>query len=171
MFRTEEHIDIMAEREELLYIVGDLMSRGHYFPDGVIGLREMAERPPSPTEKFLPGQRAAFVTEGESREHEISSVDEWDMAEARIEEKRLRSPKHEVYAWRLSELTPGTLRVTVTFTAEYGGFEKLSKGKAARTFIATMLQRLKEHVEDKRTFAGPRTFVTQSVSTDPLDMP
>jgi hypothetical protein len=93
------------------------------------------------------------------------------MAEARIEEKRLRSPKHEVYAWRLSELTPGTLRVTVTFTAEYGGFEKLSKGKAARTFIATMLQRLKEHVEDKRTFAGPRTFVTQSVSTDPLDMP
>lgn len=171
MFKAEEHVDIMAEREQLLYVVGDLMSRGHYFPDGVIGLREVAERPPSPTEKFLPGQRVAFVADGESREHEVSKVEEWDMAEARIEEKRLRSPKHELYSWRLSELTPGTLRVTVTFTSDYGGLEKMTKGKAARAFIATMLKRLKEYVEDKRTYAGPRTFVTQSVSTDPLDMP
>lgn len=171
MFQTEEHIDIMADPEELLHVVGDLMSRGHYFPDGVIGLRELAERTPSPTEKFLPGQRVAFVYDGESREHEITEIEEWDMAEAKVVEKRLRSHKHELYSWRLSELTAGTFRVTITFTADYGGLEQMTKGKAARTFMATMLQRLKDYVEDKRTYSGPRTFVTQSASTDPLDMP
>lgn len=160
----------MAEQEPLLHIVGDLMTRGHYLPDGVIGMRETAPRPPSPTEKFLPGQRVAFVFDGESREHEITEVSEWDMAEARVVEKRLRSPKNEVYSWRLSELTAGTLRVTITFSAEYGGLEKMSKGKSAKAYVLTTLQRLKDYVEDKRTYSGPRTFVTQSASTDPLDL-
>jgi len=171
MIKFEEHVDVMAEPEELLHIVGDLMTRGHYFPDGVIGMRELAARPPSPTEKFLPGQRAAFVSEGESREHEISRVEEWDMAEAQIEERRLRSSKNEVFTWRLSELTLGTLRVTVTFSADFAGLEKITKGKAAKAFVSTMLHRLKQYVEDKRSFSGPRTFVTQSVPADPLDMP
>lgn len=171
MYEVSEHIDIMAEPEALFLVVGDLMSRGHYYPDGVIGLRELAERPVSPTEKFLPGQRVAFVYESESREHEIAAVDEWDKAEARIEETRLRSPKKERYIWRLSELTMGTYRVTITFSADYGGLEKLSKGKAGRAFLSATLRRLKDYVEDKRSFAGPRTFVTKSVSTDPLDMP
>ncbi|MDQ2987041.1 MAG: hypothetical protein M3R13_10045 [Armatimonadota bacterium] len=171
MYEVSEHIDIMAEPEDLFLVVGDLMSRGHYYPDGAIGMRELAPRPFSPTEKYLSGQRVAFVFDGESREHEITGAEEWDKAEARIEETRLRSQKKERYVWRLSELTMGTYRVTVTFSADYGAIEKISKGKAARSFLVTMLSRLKDYVEDKRTFAGPRTFVTKSVSTDPLDMP
>jgi hypothetical protein len=170
MFETSEHIDIMAEPQELFATVGDLMSRGHYMPDGVIGLRQLAERPFSPTEKFLAGQRVAFVFEGESREHQIAEVEEWDKAEARITENRLRSPKRESYNWRLSELTMGTYRVTLTFTADYGVLEKMSKGSAARAFVSTTLKRLKAYVEDKTSFAGPRTFVSQAAQgTDPLD--
>ena len=152
-------------------IVGDLMTRGHYMPDGVIGMRQLAERPFSPTEKFLAGQRVAFVFDGESREHEVTEVEEWDKAEARITEKRLRSPKHEVYKWRLSELTMGTYRVTITFSADYGMLEKVSKGNAIKQFLTTTLSRLKEYVEDKRTYSSPRTFVSQAPpSMDPLDM-
>lgn len=170
MFKAVEHIDIMADPQELFLTVGDLMTRGHYYPDGVIGMRQLVERPPSETEKFLPGQRIAFVYDGESMEHEVSAAEEWDKAEARVTEKRLRSPKNEVYAWRLSELTMGTYRVTITFEADYGAFEKMSKGKAAKNFITTALSRLKDHMEDKRSYAGPRTFVTQSApSFDPLD--
>jgi hypothetical protein len=169
VFETEDHVDIMSDPQELFHVVGDLMSRGHYMPDGVIGLRQLAERPYSPTEKFLPGQRVAFVFDGESREHEIVDVEEWDKAEARITEKRLRSPKQETYKWRLSELTMGTYRVTLAFSADYGMLEKMSKGSAAKTFISTTLKRLKPFVEDKSSFAGPRTFVSQAAPTiDPL---
>ena len=169
MFETEDHVDVMADPQYLFQTVGDLMSRGHYMPDGVIGLRQLAERPISPTEKFLPGQRVAFVFEGESREHEITDVEEWDKAEARLIEKRLRSPKGETYKWRLSELTMGTYRVTLTFSADYGILEKMSKGNAAKAFISMTLKRLKPFVEDKVSHAGPRTFVSRAVPIiDPL---
>jgi hypothetical protein len=172
VLEASEHVDIMADPQELFLAVGDLMTRGHYYPDGVIGMRQLSERPHSPTEKFLSGQRIAFVFDGESREHEITDAEEWDKAEARITEKRLRSQKNEAYKWRLSELTMGTYRVTLTFAADYGMLEKVAKGNAARSFIQTTLKRLKEFVEDKKSFAGPRTFVTQSAPVyDPLDMP
>jgi hypothetical protein len=170
MFEITEHIDIMADPQELFLTVGDLMSRGHYMPDGVIGMRELAPRPPSETEKFLPGQRIAFVFDSESREHEITNADEWDKAEALIVESRVRSQKGEVYRWRLSELTMGTYRVTVTFAANFGMLEKVSKGNAVKAQLVTTLKRLKDYVEDKRSYAGPRTFVSQTtVSFDPLD--
>ena len=170
MFEITEYIDIMADPKELFLTVGDLMSRGHYMPDGVIGMRELAPRPPSETEKFLPGQRIAFVFDNESREHEITNADEWDKAEALIIESRVRSQKGEVYRWRLSELTMGTYRVTVTFAANFGMLEKVSKGNAIKAQLVTTLKRLKEYVEDKRSYAGPRTFVSQTtVSFDPLD--
>jgi hypothetical protein len=133
-------------------------------------MRQLAERPPSETEKFLPGQRIAFVFDGESREHELTNADEWDKAEALIVETRVRSSKNEVYRWRLSELTMGTYRVSVTFSANYGMLEKVSKGNAIKSQLTTMLRRLKDYVEDKRSYAGPRTFVSQNtVSFDPLD--
>jgi hypothetical protein len=139
-------------------------------PDGVIGMRELAPRPPSETEKFLPGQRVAFVFDGESREHELTNADEWDKAEALVVESRVRSQKNEVYSWRLSELTMGTYRVSVTFSANYGMIEKVTKGNAVKAQIITTLKRLRDYVEDKHSYAGPRTFVTQNtVSFDPLD--
>lgn len=171
MFEVAEHIDIMADPQELFLTVGDLMSRGHYFPDGVIGMRQLAERPPSETEKYFAGQRIAFVYDNESREHEITNAEEWDKAEALVIESRVRSPKGEVYRWRLSELTMGTYRVTLTFAANYGMMEKVSKGNAVKAFLNTTLKRLKEYVEDKRSYAGPRTYVSQAApSFDPLDM-
>src|SRR5687767_2116373 len=172
MFEVTEHIDIMADPQELFLVIGDLMTRGHYMPDGVIGMRELAPRPPSETEKYLVGQRIAFVFDGESREHEVTNADEWDKAEALIIESRVRSQKGEVFRWRLSELTMGTYRVTITYAANYGMLEKVSKGNAMKAQLVTTLRRLKEYVEDKRTHSGPRTFVSQSQpSYDPLDMP
>ena len=91
-------------------------------------------------------------------------------AEALIIESRVRSPKAEVYRWRLSELTMGTYRVTLTFAANFGMLEKVSKSNAIKAQLATTLKRLKEYVEDKRSYAGPRTFVAQNpTSFDPLD--
>ena len=66
----------------------------------------------------------------------------------------------------------GTYRVTITYAANYGMLEKVSKGNAMKAQLVTTLRRLKEYVEDKRTHSGPRTFVSQSQpSYDPLDMP
>lgn len=163
-----EYIDVMGENEEVFLIVGDLMTRGHYWPDGVMALRETAPRPPSPTEKFLPGQRVAFLLNGAQMEHEITDAVEWDQAEARIVEKPLRNAKADTYEWRLSELTAGTIRVTVTLSGNYGALEKLGRGKSFRTFYVETLKRLKEYIEDKRSFAGPRTFAPKA-TTNPND--
>ena len=84
MFEVTEHIDIMADPQELFLVIGDLMTRCQYMPAGVIEMRELAPRPPSETEKYLVGQRTAFVYDGESREHEVTNADEWDKAEALI---------------------------------------------------------------------------------------
>ncbi|MGI8922988.1 MAG: hypothetical protein ACR2HJ_02935 [Fimbriimonadales bacterium] len=168
MWTFSEAIDIMADPQELFLVVGDLMTRGHYLPDMVMAIRETAPRPPSETEKVFPGQSISFLQDGEQRDHEIADVEEWDQAEARIVEKVLRSPKEESINWRISELIQGTYRVTVTYSANYGALEKISKGRRARNFYAVALSRLKRYVEDKRSFAGPRTYAPKPTPLDPL---
>lgn len=168
MLTITEHIDIMSDAQDAFIIVGDLMTRGHYWPSGVTAIRETAPRPPSPTEKFLPGQRIAFLFDGKPVEHEVSEAVEWDQAEASITETVLRSPKKETIHWRLSELYAGTIRVTITFSADYGALEKIAQGKKARAFYHETLQRLKKYVEDKQSFAGPRTYVPKPAPSDPL---
>jgi hypothetical protein len=168
MWSCAEHVDVMAEPEEALHIVGDLMTRGHYWPEGIMAIRETAPRPFSPTEKFLPGQRIAFLQDGAQCEHAITEVVEWDQAEAHVLERPLRSQKDESIAWRLSELIPGTIRVTATYNANLNAIERLSKGKSIRAFYAATLQRMKKYIEDKRSFAGPRTYAPKPSSADPL---
>lgn len=163
---VSESIDIMAEPVELFNIVGDLASRGHYWPEGAMAIRELAPRPFSPTEKFLPGQRISFIRDGKTYEHEISEAVEWDQAEAHITEKVLRSPKNETVQWRLSELTSGTIRVSATASGDFGALEKLTKAPALRKYYAETLTRLKSYVEDKHSYAGPRTFAPKPSQQD-----
>ena len=159
----------MAQPDEIFNVVGDLMARGHYFPGSVLFIREMAPRPPSETEKFLPGQKISFTNNGESRTSTIVSVEEWDKAEAVIAEEVGSSAKVETITWRLSELLQGTVRVMVHFEAEFGMVEKMSKGPAARKFYSETLERLKKFCEDKQDFAGPRTYAPKPVPIDPLN--
>ena len=127
-----------------------------------MALRETAPRPYSPTEKFLPGQRVAFLLNGAQMEHEVTEAVEWDNAEARLVEKPLRNLKGDVLEWRLSELMAGTVRITVTLSGNYGALEKMGRGKSFRSYYAEMLKRMKEYIEDKRSFAGPRTFAPKA---------
>lgn len=168
MWSFSESVDVMSDPQELFLVVGDLMTRGHYWPESVIAIREIAPRPPSETEKFLPGQRISFLQDGEQREHEISDAEEWDQAEAKIIERVLKSQKDETISWRLSELYQGTYRVTITFSADYGILDKMSKGKQVKAFYVNSLIRLKKFIEDKRSFAGPRTYAPNPAPIDPL---
>ncbi|HET6644885.1 MAG TPA: SRPBCC family protein [Fimbriimonadales bacterium] len=168
MFSFTEQVDVMAQPDEIFNIVGDLTARGHYYPDSVLFIREMAPRPPSETEKFLPGQTISFTNSGETRTSKIVSVEEWDKAEAVIVEQVASPTKAEVVTWRLSELLQGTIRVMVHFEAEFGMVEKMSKGPAARKFYSETLERLKKFCEDKLDFAGPRTYAPKPVPIDPL---
>ena len=168
MWTFSESTDIMAEPEPLFQIVGNLMTRGHYWPGSVIGIRETAPRPFSPSEKFLPGQRISFIQDGNPREHTITEGVEWDQAEALIVEKPLRSTRDEKIEWKLSELTLGTIRVTVNFSGNYTAIEKLTAGKAIKKFYQETLERLKAYAEDRYTYAGPRTYAPAPVQADPL---
>ncbi|MBA3725741.1 MAG: hypothetical protein H0W86_04630 [Armatimonadetes bacterium] len=168
MWSFSEAIDIMADPQELFLVVGNLMTRGHYWPDSVIAIREIAPRPFSETDKFLPGQRISFLHDGKQREHEIADAEGWDQAEATIIEKVLRSQKDEMISWRLSELYQGTYRVTITYSADYGTLDKVSKGKQVKAFYVNSLIRLKKYVEDRRSFAGARTYAPNPAPIDPL---
>ncbi|MEM2786032.1 MAG: SRPBCC family protein [Candidatus Nitrosotenuis sp.] len=157
-----DSIDILAEPEQVLRTLGDLKLRGHYYPDGVTGIREVVERPSSLVDQFLPGQRVAFNYQGVSREHMIAEVVEWDNAEASIVERPLRNLKSEIIEWRLSELTMGTVRVTITVSGNYNAIEKIAARSKLKNFWGTTLSRLKSYLEDKITYAGPHTFAQNS---------
>lgn len=158
MFVYSDFIDALSTPEEAFIIVADLMQRGHYFPDSVTNLRQLSPRPPSETEKFLPGQRVAFTVGNEVHEHVVAEVQEWHAAEARIVERPARPLKGERLEWRLSELSPGMIRVSLKFTANYGALERLSKGAQVKKFWGETLQRLKTYLQDKESYSNPRTF-------------
>lgn len=171
MFSFSIQTEVLTSPEAAFEAVADLMTRGHYLAEGVSMMREVAPRPPSETEKFLPGQRVAYMFNGVMHETEITEVEEWDQAEANILETPTRSTKGEKFEWRISELMPGTLKITLTFSADYGAMEKISKGGAIKKFWGESLERLKQYLEDKRSFAGARTFAPTSNSSgweDPL---
>ena len=161
----------MTTPDDAFKFVADLMQRGHYFPDSVTYLREIAPRPPSETEKFLPGQRTMYMVDGVAHEQLLTDVEEWDDAEAKVVEKCLKSAKNEVYEWRLSELTAGTIRVTLTVHADFGALEKLSKVGGIKKFWTEAMNRMKSYIEDRGTFAGPRTFAPKPSPTNELDGP
>ncbi len=158
MYTFSIQVDVLTTAEDSFQAIANLMNRGHYMPDGVTNLRQTMPRPPSETDKFLPGERAAYSFGGSIIETEITEVEEFDQAESNVYESVVRSPKAEKLHWRISELMPGTMRVTLTFLAEYGGLEKVSKGGTAKKFWQETLDRLVKHLEDKRSFAGARTF-------------
>lgn len=167
MFKFTEHVDVMATNEEGFMAVADLMARGHYYPENVFLLREMAPRPPSPTDKFLPGQRVSYRIDNATFETEISEVEEWYEVEAHIKELHRNSPKAEKLEWRLSELTPGTIRIELTFSANYGLVEKVSRGNQVRKFWRETLDRLKTYLEDKKSLAHARMWAPKPQG-DPL---
>lgn len=152
----------MASAEEVFVAVSDLMRRGHFAPDSLSLLRETAPRPPSESDKFLPGQRVSYFNGKEAREDVIIRVAEWDRSEAAIVERPWKALKGEMVEWKLSELSPGTVRVTVEVQGRYGPLEHLSKKANAKKFYGEMLRRLKSHLEDRRSFAGPNTFAPKS---------
>ncbi len=158
MFTFTEQIDIMAANEDSFLAVADLMARGHYYPPSVSLLREIAPRPPSETDKFLPGQRVSFRNGEANFDTTITDVSEWHEAEARFVELPQGSPKEERLEWRLSELTPGTIRVELTFSANYGLVEKVSRGNQVRKFWRETLERLKTYLEDKQSLAHARMW-------------
>lgn len=158
MFTFTEHVDVMTTNEDAFYAVADLMMRGHFYPESVFLLKETAPRPPSPTEKFLPGQSASYRIGDTTYETEITAVEEWHNAEAHISEALKNSPRGERLDWRLSELLRGTIRVELKFSADYGLLEKLSRGNQVRKFWRTTLDRLKQYLEDKQSLAHPRMF-------------
>ncbi|MCH8273908.1 MAG: hypothetical protein IH851_03885 [Armatimonadetes bacterium] len=166
MFSFTDHVDALTEREKALQIVGDLMERGHYFPDSVTNLREVEPRPTNETGKFFPGQRVAFLVNGEHNEHVIADVELWYEAEAEVIERPFRAIRGERIKWRLSELTPGMIRVTLTFSANYGPLERLSKGGHAKKFWRETLKRLKTYLQDRRSYSGANTFAPRAPSRE-----
>ncbi|MER3467004.1 MAG: hypothetical protein C4340_08030, partial [Armatimonadota bacterium] len=96
----ELSVDVMAEQEETLDAVGNLMERGHYLPSRAIAIRELAPKPYSESGAFLPGQRVSFLVDGETREHEIVAVQMWDEAEANVREVVRSSAAGETLEWR-----------------------------------------------------------------------
>jgi hypothetical protein len=164
MFTFTEHVDVMTTHEDSFYAVADLMMRGHYYPESVFLLRETAPRPPSPTEKFLPGQSAAYRIENTTYETTVTGVEEWHNAEARVVELLKNSPKGERLDWRLSELLQGTIRVELKFSADYGLLERVSRGNQVHKFWRTTLDRLKQYLEDKQSLAHPRMFAPKAQS-------
>ena len=171
MYSFSVQTEALTTPEAAFEAVADLMKRGYYMADGVTMMREVAPRPPSETEKFLPGQRVAYMLNGAMQETQIAEVEEWDQAEANILETPVRPTKGEKFEWRISELMPGTLRITLTFSADFGAMEKISKGGTLKKFWGETLERLKVYVEDKRSFAGARTFAPKESGSgwdDPL---
>lgn len=162
MFSFTYFVDALTEPEKALLIVGDLMQRGHYFPDSVTNLREITPRPIHETGRFLPGQKVAYEVNGIHHEHVIAEAEGWYEAEARLLERPVRPLKGERLEWRLSELTPGTVRVTLTFTANYNLLERLTLGAQARKFWKETLNRLKTYLQDRRSYAHPHTFAKKA---------
>lgn len=154
----EDSIDVMTGQEEALNAVGNLMERGHYLPSSAIALRELAPKPYSESDAFLPGQRVSFLVEGEAREHEIVTVQMWHEAEAHVREVVRSSKVGETLEWRLAELTPGTIRVTLTYHAEVNPIARIGMARGVKKFWGEALQRLRVYLEDKKTFSGPRTW-------------
>jgi len=155
-------IDVMCEAQTAFLAVGDLLRRGHYVPDNVSAMRETAPRPPSETEKFLPGQRVAFAVDGEMNEHMIAHVIEWDRAEALIVERPTKALRGEQIEWKLSELAPGTVRISVEFQAHFGALEGIAKKAKAKKFYSELLRRLKTHLEDGVSFAKVNTYAPRA---------
>jgi hypothetical protein len=158
----ETFIDILCEAEPALEAVGNLYERGHYLPSGVMAIRELVPKPYSESGAFLPGQRVSYLFEGKTFEHEVTEVRMWDGAEANVKEVIRTSPSGEMLEWRLSELTPGTIRVTLLYQANVNPIAKLGMARFAKSFWGEALQRLKVYLEDKKTFSGPRTWVPKT---------
>ncbi len=154
----EQSVDVMAEQAEALNAVGNLMERGHYLPSSAIAIRELAPKPYSESDAFLPGQRVSLLVDGETREHEVVAVQMWHEAEAGVREVVRSSTAGETLEWRLSELIPGTVRVTLTYHAEVNPFARMAMARGAKRFWGEALERLRVHLEDKKTFSGPRTW-------------
>ncbi|RMG25548.1 MAG: hypothetical protein D6724_03825 [Armatimonadetes bacterium] len=158
----ESFVDILCEPEAALEAVGNLYERGHYLPSGVMAIRELAPKPFSESGAFLPGQRVSYLYDGKTFEHEVTEVRMWDEAEANVKEVIRSSSSGEMLEWRLSELTPGTIRVTLMYHANVNPIAKMGLARFAKRFWGEALQRLKVHLEDKKTFSGPRTWVPKS---------
>lgn len=158
----EQSINVMAEQEETLNAVGNLMDRGHYLPSNAIAIRELAPKPYSESDAFLPGQRISFLVDGETREHEVVAVQMWHDAEAHVREVVRNSPTSETLEWRLSELTPGTVRITLTYRAEVNPIARLAMARVVKRFWGETLERLRVYLEDKKTFSGPRTWAPKA---------
>lgn len=158
MFSFTEYVDVLTTPEAAFLAVADLMQQGHYLPSSVKHIKEIEPRPQSPVEQFLPGQKIAFEWNGKHHEHVTTEVSDWSGAEARI----LQRPVHPIYGekfeWRLAELTPGMIRIELTFSANYSGFDKLTKGREMRKFWREALERLKTYLQEHFSFAKDDTF-------------
>ncbi len=158
MFRFEESIEVLTTPEEALKAVGDFLHRGHFAPDSLSDLKIIEPRPTNEIEQFLPGQKASFKINGVYNEHCIAEVQEWDEAEARILERPVRPLAGERIEWRLAELMPGTIKITLTFSAQYSGLNKLTLGRTVHKFWLETMKRLKHYLDDKYSYAQSHTY-------------